>query len=167
VSNDALDFLHGGAPTAKFLTKGTIHRGRIQSFEKTQQRDIKTGALKTWDNGEPMWQLVFTIETDERDPEIDGDDGVRRIFAKANMLNAIRDAIRKSGHRGDVTGGVLAVKFADEGQAPAAGFNPPKIYQAIFQPPSQVDEFDAMAAAVEPQPAASAASSDWADEEPF
>jgi hypothetical protein len=88
---------------------------------------------------------VFTIETDERDASKPDDDGVRRIFAKGGMLTAVRDAIRKTGHTGDFVGGTLAVKYSGNGTAKQAGFNPPKEYQAIFTPPSGVDEFDAMA----------------------
>lgn len=141
--SDALDFLLGGAPTANFLTVGTVHKGRIRSYEKTQQRDMDSGQPKVWDNGEPMWQIVFTIETDERDPEIDGDDGVRRLFAKAQMLGAIRGAIRKSGHRGDVVGGILGVKYQKDDPPTKKGFAGPKVYQAVFEPPTQTDDFSA------------------------
>lgn len=142
MTNDALDYLMGGAPTCNFLTLGTVRKGRIRTYEKTQQRDMETGTPETWDDGSPKWQIVLTLETDERDPEIDGDDGVRRLFAKAQMLSAIRDAIRKSGHRGDVTGGMLAVKYHEDGQAKTRGFNPPKIYKAQFTPPIPTDETD-------------------------
>jgi len=142
MSNDALEYLMGGAPTLTFPDLGTVHKGRIRSYEKTQQRDMDSGMPKVWENGEPMWQIVFTLETEERDSEIDSDDGVRRLFAKAQMLTAIRDVIRKSGHRGEVRGGVLAVKYAADGQAKTRGYNPPKVYAARFEPPVPTDDFD-------------------------
>jgi hypothetical protein len=141
-TNDALEYLMGGAPTLSFKELGTVHKGKIRSYEKTQQRDMDSGSPKVWENGEPMWQIVFTLETDERDPELDGDDGVRRLFAKAQMLTAIRDAIRKSGHRGDVKGGVLAVKYQEDGPAKTRGFNPPKVYAARFEAPVQTEDFE-------------------------
>lgn len=167
MTSDAHDFLMGGAPTANFLTVGTVHQGRIRSYEKTQQRDMDSGLPKTWDNGEPMWQIVFTIETDERDPSKPHDDGVRRIFAKANMLNAIRDAIRKSGHDGNLVGGTLAVKYSGDDTPKKKGFNPPKLYEARFTPPTETQSFNDMAQAAAGPAQSTAASGGWDDEEPF
>lgn len=157
--SDALEYLMGGAPTASFLTIGTVHQGRIRSYEKSQQRDMQTGEKKFWDDGEPMWQIVFTLETDERDPELDGDDGVRRIFAKAQMLQAIRDAIKRSGHRTEIRGGHLAVKYDADGEARTRGFSAPKIYKAQFTAPDPAEVFDEIAAAVNER--------DYDDEPPF
>lgn len=168
MTSDAHDFLMGGAPTATFPTIGTVHKGRIRSYEKTQQRDMDSGLPKTWDNGEPMWQIVITIETDERDNTKPNDDGVRRLFAKANMLNAIRDAIRKSGHTDNLVGGMLAVKYTGDDTPKKKGLNAPKLYAAQFTPPTEAEAFEDMAAAAAPAPAQQpVASDDWADEEPF
>lgn len=149
MTNEALDYLLGGAPTANFLEIGTVHEGRIRTYEKVQQRDMDTGSPKFWDDGSPMWQMVITIETDERDPDIDGDDGVRRLFVKAQMLQAVRDAIRKSGHRGEVRGGKLGVKYVRDDPPTRKGFNGPKVYVAKFEPPTETDEFEDVPAYVD------------------
>lgn len=134
--NDALEYLMGGGePTLSFLEKGTAHEGRIRKFEKVQQRDLATGQPKHYDNGDPMWQIVFTLETDERDPEVDDDDGVRRLFAKGRMVAAIREAVKRSGHKGDLVGGKLGVKYVKDGTATRSGFNAPKEFVAKFEPP--------------------------------
>lgn len=140
MSDDALDFLMGaGVPSCSFKEIGTTHVGTIVSFEKTQQRDFTSGAPKTFDNGDPMYQLVFTLATDVVDPEIEGDDGTRKLYAKAGMLNAIREAVRKSGHAGDLVGGKLGVKYVRDGEPTRAGINPPKVYSAKFEPPVQTE----------------------------
>lgn len=140
MSKEALDYLmSAGVPSASFNGTPPIeHKGRIISFEKQQQRDLD-GNKKFWEDGEPMWQLVFTIDTGEIDPSIEGDDGLRKIYAKAQMLGAIREAIKKSGHRGEIVGGMLAVKYTGDGEATKRGFNPPKLYAAFFKAPTQAD----------------------------
>ena len=140
-TQEELNDLMGGAPTATFHDIGTVHKGLIRSFEKSQQRDMETGAKKVWDDGSPMYQWIFTLETEERDPELVGDDGVRRIFAKAQMLGAIRGAIRQSGWSGNIVGGTLAVKYDSDGTPKTRGYNPPKNYVAKFEPPVESVEF--------------------------
>lgn len=132
---DANSFLMGGggAPTAKFPTPGTVVGGRIiepPSIE--QQRDIKTGEHKTWSNGDPMMQLVVTVQTDQRDPAIEDDDGKRRIFVKGVMKNAVADAVRVTGAKGLEVGGQLWVKYTHDGVAKERGMSPPKQYDAKY-----------------------------------
>lgn len=145
MSKEAMDFMMGsGVPSASFLSVGTKHVGRVLAMEKRQQRDLD-GNKKFWDDGEPMWQIVFTIDTGVIDPSIDGDDGTRNVYAKAQMLTAIREAVKKSGHRGDLVGGKLGVKYAADGEATKRGFNPPKIYSAVYEAPTEADMLNEVA----------------------
>lgn len=135
------DFLMGGggAPTAKFPVPQTTVGGRITERPTVeQQRDISTGDKKFWSDGNPMMQLVVTVQTDERDPQLDEDDGRRRIFVKGQMKNAIADAVRAAGARGLEVGGTLAVTYSHDGQASQRGFNPPKQYTARYTPAATV-----------------------------
>lgn len=132
---DANDFLMGGggAPTAKFPTPGTVVGGRITERPTLeQQRDIKTGEKKFWSNGDQMMQLVVTVQTDQRDPAIEDDDGKRRIFVKSHMKNAVADAVRTAGAKGLEVGGSLWVKFTHELPASGPGMSPPKQYEAKY-----------------------------------
>lgn len=141
--NQALnDLLSTGVPSAAFPQIGTVVEGTILKLEKTQQRDMTTGQPKVWEDGNPMWQFVFTLRTELRDDQIVNDDGIRKVYAKAQMEKAIRDAIRQSGHKGDIVGGTLAVKFTREEQAKTRGFNPQKVYAARFTPPAETDQFN-------------------------
>lgn len=135
------DFLMGGggAPTAKFPVPQTTVGGRITERPTVeQQRDISTGDKKFWSDGNPMMQLVVTVQTDERDPQLDEDDGRRRIFVKGQMKNAIADAVRAAGARGLEVGGTLAVTYSHDGTASQRGFNPPKQYTARYTPAATV-----------------------------
>ncbi|MFB7368015.1 hypothetical protein [Streptomyces hydrogenans] len=137
---NADDFLMGGggAPTAKFPVPGTTVSGRItQKPTVEQQRDIKTGDAKFWSDGNPMMQLVVTVQTDLRDPTIDEDDGRRRLFVKGVMKNAIADAVRNAGARGLEVGGTLAVTYTHDGVAKERGMSPPKQYTATYTAAAQ------------------------------
>ncbi len=145
MSKDAMDMLMGsGGTSATFPTIGTKYMGHVVAMEKRQQRDLK-GNKKFWDDGEPMWQIVFTLDTGVIDPSVKDDDGYRNVYAKAQMLQAIRDAVKKSGWKGDVVGGSLGVKYVADGQSTNPGFNPPKVYQAVYEAPSQTDALDEVA----------------------
>ncbi|MEU7293361.1 hypothetical protein AB0A76_09175 [Streptomyces exfoliatus] len=137
---NADDFLMGGggAPTAKFPVPGTTVSGRItQKPTVEQQRDIKTGDAKFWGDGNPMMQLVVTVQTDLRDPSIDEDDGRRRLFVKGVMKNAVADAVRVAGARGLEVGGTLAVTYTHDGVAKERGMSPPKQYTATYTAAAQ------------------------------
>ncbi|MFI1287425.1 hypothetical protein ACH4VM_02755 [Streptomyces sp. NPDC020792] len=153
---DANSFLMGGggAPTAKFPTPGTVVGGRItEEPEVQQQRDIQTGELKFWSDGNKMMQLVVTVQTDERDPAIEDDDGRRRIFVKGQMKNAVSDAVRAAGGKGLEVGGTLHVRYTHDGQPKQRGFSAPKQYAAKYEP-AAVAELGAWGGAAAPAPAA-------------
>lgn len=120
----------GGAPSFKFDAVGATVKGIVVDRASAQQRDIKTGTPKTYDDGNPRMQLVITVQTELRDPEIEDDDGQRRIFAKGAMLVAIRDAVKKAGLKTLSIGDELAVRYTGDGVAKTRGFNPPKEYVA-------------------------------------
>lgn len=129
------DFLMGGggAPTAKFPTPGTTISGRITERPTVeQQRDIKSGDKKFWGDGNPMMQLVVTVQTDERDPQLEEDDGRRRLFVKGQLKTAIAEAVKAIGGRGLEVGGTLTVKYTHDGLAKGPGMSPPKQYIATY-----------------------------------
>lgn len=145
MTEDGMDLLLGGAPAAKFPEVGTVMKGKVLAQKKQQSKDMASGELKTWDDGSPMYEIVFTLATDERDPAVEDDDGTRRLFARGQMLKAIGDALRKARWSSSLVGGKLAVKYARDGEATRRGFSPPKVYAAMYEPPAAADEFDAMA----------------------
>lgn len=140
MSTDPNNFLMGGGGrSAKFENPGDTITGTICAEpEVKQQTDIKTGAPKFWDNGDPQMQLVVRLQTQLRE---DGDDdGIRAIYVKGGfkaptMQKAIADAVRAAGAKGLAVGGTLTVTYTGNGPASGVGMNPPKYYTAQYQAP--------------------------------
>jgi hypothetical protein len=127
----------GGVPSASFLHIGDGVAGTItESPTLQQQRDFTSGEPKVWDDGNPMMQLVVTLQTDQYDEKIEDDDGRRRIYVKNAMKKAIADAVRKAGAKKLDVGGVLSVRYTADGEAAKKGINPPKLYTAQYTPPA-------------------------------
>ncbi|MEU4332354.1 hypothetical protein [Nonomuraea dietziae] len=137
---DANDFLMGGGiPAAKFETIGTTVTGQICAQpEVIQQTDLDTGKPLFWDDGRPRMQLVVTVQTNLRDPEMPDDDGQRKFYVRAKLQDAVRQAVRAAKARGLEIGGTLSITYAADGEQTRRGFNPPKIYTATYQPPAAV-----------------------------
>jgi len=148
------DFLMGGGvASAKFEKPGTTVTGRIaRTPEVQQQREIDTGKPKFWDDGTPRKQIVVQLQTTQRDPAIPDDDGIRAVYIRGNMLTAVRQAVRSSGAQLE-TGGTLSITYTGDGEASSRGFNPPKLYTAVYTPGSQAAVNDLLAADT-PAPAA-------------
>lgn len=137
----ANDFLmSGGGKTASFPEPGTVVRGTVLNAEPRQQRDFDNGQPLTWDDGKPRMELVVTLQTKDVDPDDESDDGVRVLYAKANMLKAIKEAVRP--HGGIAIGGELAVKYTGDGEQKKRGFNPPKLYKAQYEAPAKTVSLD-------------------------
>lgn len=143
-TNDADTFLAGGAPAAKFQTPGDKCVGVILNYRLQQQTEFSPnkavrGKLKFYDDGEPMMEVVFTLQTDDRDPGLEFDDGRRSIYARGKMLGAIKQAFRVAGANGNYTGGKLGVVFTGLGEPPSSAASAPKLYNAKFEPGQQAD----------------------------
>jgi len=132
-ANDLL--MSSGGKSATFPTVGTVVTGTITAEPKAQQQtDMKTGEPKTFQNGDPMMQIIVSLQTTDR--EDDEDDGIRQLYVKANMLKAIREAVQTAGAKGLEPGGVLTVKYVADGEVKTKGFNPPKLYAATYAKPT-------------------------------
>jgi hypothetical protein len=139
-SADAYLMGGGGAPTAKFPTPATRVEGFITEKPSVQQqRDPADGKPKFWTDGNPMMQLVVTVQTVLRDPTIQDDDGRRRIFVKGQMKHAIQDAVKLVGGAGLEVGGYLAVTYTHDGQKTNNAFNAPKQYRAEYTSPAAAE----------------------------
>lgn len=161
-TTDPNDFLlgGGGAPGFKFPEIGTVAKGTVVSFEAQQQTDFATGEPKTYRDGNPMMQVVVTMQTDERDPDVEDDDGKRRLFIRGQMRQAVGEAIRAAGAKGLAQGGVLAVQYVADKPSETRGFNPAKQYRAQYQPPSAAQANNALLGESQQQPTGEPVSAD-------
>lgn len=115
---DANAVLMGGAsaPTWKFDAPGTRKVGTIAAPPVTrQEREYDPhnpggGQLKFFPSGDPIMGIVVEVQTDERDPSRDGDDGRRTFYIEGKRLkDAVRTGVRNAGANGLEVGGVLDV----------------------------------------------------------
>jgi hypothetical protein len=128
----------GGVPSASFKKHGDKITGTICEPPITQQqRDYTTNEPKFWEDGNPMWHLVVTLQTDTTSDDIEDDDGRRRIYLKNNSKKAVSDAVREAGAKALEVGGILTLCYMDDGKAGKKGMQPPKLYEAEYVPPSQ------------------------------
>lgn len=132
----------GGAAAISFdaqkgYVKGTPRGGRIMSKLISNQTKLGTGEVLRWQDGTERKQLVVTLQTAERaDPQ---DNGQRQLFIKGDMPRAVREAFQTAGASDIEVGGHLYVAWVDEKPAKSAGYNPQKIYKAVYAPPGSPD----------------------------
>lgn len=129
----------GSGPSAKFSEKNKWVSGTILKVDKIQEHDFATKEPLVWKDGSPKMQPVVTLQTDERDPANDEDDGIRSLYCKWQIQKAIDLAIRESGHQGRMVGAKLAVCWSGD-EDTGKGF-PLKLYSARFVPPAETDAF--------------------------
>lgn len=116
---DANEILMGGAsgPGAKFAEPGDSITGEILRFSGRQERvyDPKNpgnGPLAFFPSGDPIMGIVVVLQTQQRDPSIPGDDGVRTVYVEGQELKAtVRRAVQAAGAKGLEVGGLLTVTF--------------------------------------------------------
>lgn len=104
-------------------------------------------------------QVRIELDTDERDPEQQFDDGARTLYVKSYMRSAIGDALRRAGVKEPVVGGKLTVTFVRTEPADRPGLSPSKHFEAVYTPPASgvAQHFGAAPAAPATAPAAPAA----------
>ena len=143
---EAEDLLYAsGAPTAKFKSIGDFVKGVVCAKPETKQSTDIDGKPKFYDDGQPMWDVIITLQTDERDDAISDDDGRRRVYVSGKMLGAVKAALREAGARGSIEGGTLVIRYVGDGEATRKGYNAPKLYEAKFKvgkPGPAVDPLD-------------------------
>ena len=115
-----------------FATVGSTIALTVTGGEKVQQRDITTKEPKYYaDSGQPMMMLAIFGTVD----------GVERtLYAKGQMLNAIREAVKASGADGLKEGGVLKVRFDHEEDTGKP--SKLKVFVAKYEPPTQTVDVD-------------------------
>ena len=129
-------FLSSGAKSAKFPTVGSKVSGSVVGSELQQQIDFDTQLPKFWPDGNPMLQLVVTIKTGELNA---ADDGCRRIFAKGQMLAALKAAVKASGSSGLLNGQGITVTYVSDGEA-RNSLAAPKHYEVTLTAGPQVTD---------------------------
>lgn len=157
IADDVTAFLTGGgAKSAKFENVGDAVLGTIIAAKTAQQTDL-SGVPKTWDNGDPMMQLIITLQTEDRE---DGDDdGTRNLYVKGSKKDphtsagALVTALRAAGATTIEVGARLGVQFTGLGVPSKPGLSAPKQYVMRYVAP----EANAVAGFLADTPAPTAA----------
>ncbi|GAB2952080.1 hypothetical protein GCM10027280_45600 [Micromonospora polyrhachis] len=136
---DANDLLMGGGiKSAAFPDQqyGTTVGGPIvREPQVRQQTDFDSGKPKVYDDGKPVMQIIVHVKTTQRDPMTPTDDGVRALYLRGQIQQAVRDAVRAAGAPGLLVGGELHVTYVrDEPNSRGRG-KPKKVYEARYTPP--------------------------------
>jgi hypothetical protein len=115
-------------PALKFVKVGDTHTGVVTEVTKLQDKD-PTGTVKTYDNGDPRWVFVFTLETVI---------GASNLWVRGQMVRAVREAAEKAGVS-TLVGSTLSVRYTGDGEKKSAAFNAPKLYAAKVDAPVKDD----------------------------
>ena len=120
--------------------------GKIKLVERRQQRNFTTGEPEFWSDGNKKMLTYIELETAERDPERDDDDGVRALYAKGGnfepangngqaMERAIVDAVKAAGATSLDEGAELQVAMTGLAKPTTRGYQPAKLYTAKYTAP--------------------------------
>lgn len=115
-------------PALKFVKVGDTHTGVVTEVTKLQDKD-PAGNVKTYDNGDPRWVFVFTLNQPT---------GASNIWVRGQMVKAIREAAEKAGVS-TLVGSTLSVRYTGDGEKKSAAFNAPKLYAAKVDAPVKDD----------------------------
>lgn len=131
--------LGGGGKSASFENVGDSITGTVVSTEVRQQTDL-SGNPRTWDDGNPIMQLVVKLQTTQRDDQ--DDDGIRSVYVKGSkkagsrsLHDAVATAVRAAGAKGLEEGGTLTVTHDGTEPSSTRGFNDRKLYTAQYVAP--------------------------------
>jgi hypothetical protein len=100
MSYDDIDdlFSAGGGPaTAKLSRPGDTAEGIIYKMDRLAETDDDGNVVMDPRTNKPKPLLVFHLITKQRNPEVEDDDGTRRLWAKGNLLWSIQNALREQG----------------------------------------------------------------------
>lgn len=116
-----------------FVSKnpGTTYVGALtEDPELVQATDYTDGSPKFYDDGNPIMNIRMVFATDERNPEVEDDDGRRQFFFSGQSKRALQDEMRAKGVRRFGIGTVVRVTLAgfEEGRG-----NPKKLYEVTLE----------------------------------
>lgn len=86
-------------------------------------------------------QIRIELTTNERNPEIEFDDGGRTLYVKSYMRGAIGDALKKVGEKEPKVGGTLQVTFTHLEPPERPGLSPSKHFDVQYQAPAVTGDF--------------------------
>lgn len=136
--SDEFDDLFGkaqkGPATAKLSEIGDEAQGIIFKRQRLEETDDDNNVvMNEW--GKPKPLVVLWIATSLRDPEIEDDDGARRLWLKGNGLWTLQQSIRENELKPPAFGGKVKVWVASKKPNTNPKRKPMKVHGAIYADP--------------------------------
>lgn len=137
MSNDSFnDLLTSDAAAFKFENVGDTCKGTVVRAEKRQQTD-PDGNPRTFKSGDPMTQLVVTVDQDNGD-------GETAVYFKGGKFDVVDgkglsglDALRAAvGDQEFRPGGQIAVQYSGNGKKTNPAFSAPKLWTVQYKAPA-------------------------------
>lgn len=142
---DGLLFGRSGPPAAKFPKPGDFVEGTLVSKDTQQAAEFNAkdptdrSKLKTYDSGDPKLELILILQTDVRDPNLEDDKGVRRVFVSYSMQQSLQQAVLDAGIRKSLPlGSRIRIEFSHEVPNKMGSGNPRKEYKISVTPPADL-----------------------------
>lgn len=129
-------FSGGGGPKAiswKDAKMQTSYSGIITKVELRDKRD-KQGNVELNKYGKPKKIVILTLLTDLRDPEIEGDNGLRRMFLQGNAQWELRQALKRANAVKPLKGGRFKITLI--GTKPTEHYNDQNLFQVLYGDPT-------------------------------
>jgi hypothetical protein len=144
-NNDFDTLLMGmkGDPAVKFPTPGSFVEGTVvakeaapkRKFNRNPNAPVEYELYKTGPNaGQPIKELIVTLQTALRDPAIENDRGLRRVFFPFQMQQELAKAVKTAGGQGLPIGAFLRIVFTHEIPSQGGG-SPRKEYSVEYRAP--------------------------------
>lgn len=108
--------------------------GEILEFEKRDRTNPQGDIVYKRGTQKPRTEWVFTLQTEQRDPAIEDDDGIRKLACNEAMQHAIREAITAAGKTAE-KGGTLKVKVSANRESEYEQAE----YTAVYEAPKVID----------------------------
>lgn len=118
---------------------GATVTGPIVSVAVRQWSDPATQALGFWDDGKPKEQVIVTLQTTQRDPSMQDDDGTRSVYIKwwGVQRQALIQALHNAGADDIEVGGQFTATYTGDGPRPEnRAINAAKLYSYTYKAPS-------------------------------
>lgn len=123
-----------GPATAKLSQIGDVAQGIIFKRQRLQEQD-DDGNVVLNDWGKPKPLVVLWIATSLRDPEVEDDDGARRLWLKGNGLWTLQNFIRENGLKAPQVGGKVKVWVESLKPNTNPKRKPMKVHGAMYADP--------------------------------
>lgn len=144
--NDLLSSKSVPSVSFKDAKVGDSFTGTITNLETAQVRNYDSGEPEFWDDGKPKLQIVVTLKTDYIDPELEGDDGTRKVYLAGQKLTAAKQAMKEAGIQKLEKGFKFTISYVGTKPSSNKKYNDVKLYGIAIVPSKSNADVDALLA---------------------